>query len=275
MDFDAYITDLDGPDGSGRRPENRVVVARTDSTNRLTRRVVAAYREEEMTPPHLLVLALEQTAGRGRRGRSWHSPPGAGVYATRLLPVAGQDQLRTVPLLAAAGLARAVRALLPDGDCGLEWPNDLVVGGRKLGGVLVESVARADGGALAMIGFGVNHRFEGDSAPPDELHATSLADALGDPPSLGSVTRALVDGLERALERVGDVAHAIALFRELSVHRAGDPIRCRTGDEVVTGTFAGFDDRGFLRLDRNGEERLIPAGEIIEPLAGTVEEDAP
>lgn len=258
MDFATFLTELDG---TGWGPENRIVVGRVSSTNRLARQVVSAYQREEMTPPGLLVLALEQVAGRGRQGRAWSSPAGGGVYATLVLSVAEPEQLQTVPLLAAVGLARALGTLLPNAGCALKWPNDLMAGGRKLGGVLVESVSRVGGGSVAMIGFGVNYRPVDGTAV---ARATSLADQLASPPPLGAVARTLVAGLEAELAHLGDASYAAEGFRALSIHRPGDAIRCRVADELVAGAFAGFDDHGFLRLETASGETLISAGEIVE-----------
>lgn len=267
MDFATFVSELGG---ARWRAENRVVVERIDSTNRLARQVVGAYHQEEMTPPELLVLAFEQVAGRGRQGRAWLSPAGGGVYATRVLTVAGAAELQTVPLLAAIGLARALGALLPAGRCGLKWPNDLMVGGRKLGGVLVESVARAGGESVAMIGFGINYRpVEGSAriaraASPAMARATWLTEELSELPPLGDVARSLVEGLEAELEHLGDASYAAERFRALSVHRPGEIIRCRLANELVTGELVGFDERGFLRLSTDVGETLISAGEIVE-----------
>jgi len=256
--------------------ENWVVVARTDSTNRLARRVVTELVAEETTPPAAVLVALEQAAGRGRHGRHWESPAGGGVYASRLLPVADADALQTIPLLAAVGLSQALEEVLgesvPGAECRLKWPNDLMVRGRKIGGVLVESVTLGGGeGALAIIGFGVNYRERGPEGTLAALGATSLAAELAEAgvavqlPSLGALTLRLLEGLEAALERLGDTAWAIQRFRERTLHRPGDPIRCRTGEGLVEGELVGFAEQGFLRVrGGDGVERSISSGEIVE-----------
>lgn len=273
--LDRFLAAL-GPAPPG--PPNRVVVARVDSTNRLARGVIATYQAEEMRPPEVLVIALEQTVGRGRRGRSWASPPEAGVYATRVLPLEGRggddrDALHSLPLLAAVGLARPLNRLLAvagsEQRCSLKWPNDLLLGSAKVGGILAESLALGSAPAVALVGFGVNY------APPrrgTELPtgATTFLDhadrgAAGEaPPDLAGFVRALVAGLEAELDHLGDLPYAVSAYRELSAHRPGDLVRCRTGRETVTGEFIGFDERGGLELRRDGETTAIPAGEIVE-----------
>lgn len=252
-------------------PPNRIVVSRVDSTNRLARRVLTTYAADELPPPPFLVLALEQTAGRGRQGRAWASPRGCGVYATRVVPlpegVPTGDALESLPLLAGVGLARGLAGLLERGGsgsgAGLKWPNDLLIEGRKVGGVLAESLALGAAPPVALIGFGVNleRPLEGPELPPG---STALADHLASPPDLGHLARVLLAGLEDELAHLGDLPRAVAAYRELSVHRPGDALRCRIGGEVVEGAFTGFDDRGRLLLARDGEEVRVAAGEIVE-----------
>jgi BirA family biotin operon repressor/biotin-[acetyl-CoA-carboxylase] ligase len=257
--------------GAPHGPINRVVASRVDSTNRLARRVVATYAAEEMPPPDFLVFAFEQTAGRGRQGRTWASPRGCGVYATRVLPLperlAEADALQSLPLLAGVGLARALAGLLERGGArgraALKWPNDLLIEGRKAGGVLAEALALGSGPPVALIGFGLNHLRprEGPELPPG---ATCLADHLAAPPPLGRVARALAAGLEAELAHLGDLPRATAAYRELAVHRPGDRLRCRVGGEVIEGALEGFDDRGHLVLRQGGDRVRIAAGEIVE-----------
>jgi BirA family transcriptional regulator, biotin operon repressor / biotin---[acetyl-CoA-carboxylase] ligase len=284
-----FLDELAGPGGDGALPgpANRIVAARVDSTNRLARGVVATYLADEVRPPALLILALEQTAGRGRRGRAWASPPCAGVYVTRVLPLPEDGEggeavhraIQSLPLLVAVGLARALDGLLPAGREGepaerprLKWPNDVLIGGRKIAGILAESLALGSGPPVALLGYGVNHaRSRPDlraGAPSDgpglPEGATTLGDHLASPPSLGATARALVAGVEAELVHLGDLGYAVPAYRELSAHRPGDRLRCRSGEETVEGEFEGFDDRGHLRLRRDGGMVLLAAGEIVE-----------
>lgn len=274
--FRAFLSDLGTPPEAGRGrealgPVDRVVVSRVDSTNRLARRVVAAYAADEAAPPDFLVIAFEQTAGKGRQGRVWTSPRGCGVYATRVLPLPGGEAearaLQSLPLLAGAGLVRGLAELLEVGAspsrAQLKWPNDLLIGGRKAGGILAESLALGSGPQVALIGFGVNH-IRPREGPELPAGATCLADHLADPPPLGEVAQRLLAGLEAELGHLGELPYAVAAYRELSSHRPGDPLRCRVGGETVEGELEGFDDQGHLIL-RQGPGRVrIAAGEIVE-----------
>src|SRR5262245_59243907 len=158
MGFDDYLAELDRlrPARADLGTDNLVVLERVGSTNDLARAIVAEYAKESQSPPPLLLLAWEQAGGRGRAGRSWSSPAGKGVYATLAFPVADPQALATLPLLVGVGLCRGLDRWLP-GACGLKWPNDLIAGRRKLGGVLIEAQVRPGDGAAVMVGFGVNH----------------------------------------------------------------------------------------------------------------------
>jgi BirA family transcriptional regulator, biotin operon repressor / biotin---[acetyl-CoA-carboxylase] ligase len=266
--FTRYLAELDRTRPEGRRhPENLVVLRRVASTNQLARSIVADYESEAQDLHPLLIVALEQSGGRGRQGRSWTSPAGKGVYATRVLTLRDSGPLQALPLLAGLGLCRALSRHLPV-PCRLKWPNDLVVetpaGRRKIGGILIEALVHPGEGAVAIIGFGVNHAHAGEDLPHLAETATSL-EQLGGQVPLAELTWDLVAGLERELTHLeDDLAEMVASYRELSVHRPGDAISCRVGEQVVEGTFLGFDERGRLRLDRHGEEILVSSGEVIE-----------
>lgn len=289
MDYIRYVEEL----GAGQ-PElpgglrNVVAVERVGSTNALARRVAGEYEREDEDVPELLIVALEQTAGRGRQGRTWTSPRGKGVYATLVRRLAPASALATLPLLVGVGLCRALDRYLPSG-CRLKWPNDLLAGGRKIGGVLIETRLRPPGGGEAvaagvgeaavaapgegavtvLIGFGVNQAHERSDLPGDS--ATSLQLEGAPETSLAALTWDLVGGIEEELTRFGDAGYAVARYRERSEHAAGDRLRCRgagcrkdASESEVEGTFLGFDDQGRLRLDVAGEERRLAAGEVME-----------
>jgi BirA family biotin operon repressor/biotin-[acetyl-CoA-carboxylase] ligase len=252
-------------------PENLVVVEQVDSTNRLARRIASEYEEEGQSVRPLLVLAMEQVGGRGRRGRSWSSPHGKGVYATRVVAVDDPQVLQTLPLLVGVGLARVLSRVLP-GVCRLKWPNDLLMVGaspaghngserRKIGGILIEAILRPGEGGVALVGFGVNVGHEPGDMPEG---ATSYHLEGGTGRSLEQLTCDLMAGVEEELTHLGDGDYAVARYREHSIHREGERIVCRVGDETLEGTFAGFDELGHLRLLSQGKEQRISAGEVIE-----------
>jgi BirA family biotin operon repressor/biotin-[acetyl-CoA-carboxylase] ligase len=266
--FISYVADLDRlrPTGADRGPENLVVVCTVGSTNQLARDIVAEYEREAQELHPLLILAHEQSGGRGRQGRIWRSAAGKGIYATRVLAVDDLELLQSLPLLVGVGLCRGLAPHLP-APCRLKWPNDLIVetaeGRRKIGGILIEALIRpgeSAAGAAAIIGFGINHGQQAGELPET---GTSLRLLAGDG-SLAQLTWDLVGSLERELRHFGDVPYAVAAYRGLSLHRPGDAISARVGDGAVQGRFVAIDERGRLVLDRDGEELRLTAGEVIE-----------
>jgi len=266
VNFERYVEGLEQRRRDRPGPENLVVLPSVASTNSLARSVITEYQNEEQTLYPLLVLALEQTGGRGRQGRSWSSPRGKGVYATRVLQVADPALLQTLPLLAGIFLCRALSRHLPT-PCRLKWPNDLLVetpaGRRKIGGILIEALVHSGEPSTAIIGFGINHGHDESDLPEAGTSLRLLAGGVP-PPSLGKLAWDLVVALERELEHLGDVPYAVAAYREHTVHRPGDALSCRVGDKVVEGRFLGFDERGRLLLESGGEELSLAAGEVIE-----------
>ena len=273
VDFARYMAALrarrEGPGhrGLASGPENLVVLPSLDSTNTLARAIVAEYQTEAQTLEPLIVVALEQTGGRGRQGRSWSSPAGKGVYATRVLQVDDAGLLQSLPLLAGVGLCRALAAHLPV-PCRLKWPNDLLVevGGerRKIGGILIEATVRPGETTLALIGFGVNIFHDAADLPETATSVRLLGGSAGDALSLANFTWDLVEGLEAELAHLGDLAYAVESYRALSVHRPGEPVVCRVGESVTMGAFAGLDESGRLLLECEGRVVPIASGEVIE-----------
>jgi BirA family transcriptional regulator, biotin operon repressor / biotin---[acetyl-CoA-carboxylase] ligase len=264
VDYDRYFQELLERRRRGNGPENVVILSEVGSTNALARAVATHYQNEDETLRPLLLLAYEQTGGRGRQGRSWSSPAGKGAYATRVVAAAEPALLQTLPLLVGVGLCRALSAHLPV-PCRIKWPNDLVVevaGERKkIGGILIEALVRPGEGAAGLIGFGVNLFHEAEDLPET---GTSLRLLGGDGASLADLTWDLVEGVEAELTHLGDAAYAVESYRPLSVHQPGERIVCRFGDTEIEGTFVGFDETGRLLLDSEGRRIPVAAGEVIE-----------
>ncbi|MDH3746482.1 MAG: biotin--[acetyl-CoA-carboxylase] ligase, partial [Acidobacteriota bacterium] len=249
-----------------RRLDNWVVIREVDSSNSLAKRMVAAAVRDGAEPRPAVIVAWEQTAGRGRRRHQWNSPPGLGVYSSLLIPAIPRNRLPVLPLLVAVGLARGLGRHLdsPAGGrrIGLRWPNDLLVEGRKIGGILIEVVPGCHGEPAVVVGYGVNHGQGLESLPAP--NATSVALEAQSTPKLPELVVELVSSVIEELEHVEDDRYAVECFSDFLVHRKGDPLRCRTAGGAVEGLFAGLDDRGFLRLRVGGEVTTLAAGEVME-----------
>lgn len=166
----------------------------TDSTNQRAKELADAGARAGT-----VVVAREQTAGRGRAGRSWHSPPDDGVYLTVVFRPDRIENPVLLQLLAGLGVAAALDADFEGLDPAVKWPNDLVAEGRKFGGVLSEAAWEEDTPRFLVVGAGINVR------PPDglpaelEAGATSMEEVLGEEVSLLPVADAVIRGLEESL----------------------------------------------------------------------------
>jgi BirA family biotin operon repressor/biotin-[acetyl-CoA-carboxylase] ligase len=217
-------------------------------------------------PAGLAVLARRQTAGRGREGRGWQSPAGNLFLSVLLRPPGSLRQAPAWSLLAAVALAEVLAALLPDpAALRLKWPNDLLLGGAKLAGVLVEAAASPDGDALdwLVIGTGANLAV----APPLPDRATASLQGAGAAPVapelVASAYVAELDRWERLWRREGfGPLRAAWLARGPA---EGSELRLRQGEGFLTGRFAGLAEDGCLLLEVDGRRRAIAAGEVVPP----------
>ncbi|RKR88536.1 BirA family biotin operon repressor/biotin-[acetyl-CoA-carboxylase] ligase [Micromonospora pisi] len=290
---DSPYTDLDRPPLDVRGLRRSLVVpgglwtrldlrAETGSTNA---DVVAAASAGE--PEGLVVVAERQTAGRGRRGRSWQSPARAGIATSVLLrpgvPVVEHDwpgappaTYGWLPLLAGVALVEAVNrvAELPDSvAAGLKWPNDLLLGAAKGAGILAEAVpAEVVGGPPAIVlGIGLNVTLRADELPtnPTGLAATSLrlaGAAVADrDPLLRALLRALADWYGRWRAAGGDVEasglRAAYLRHSATVGRAVR-VLLPAGDDLV-GSAVTVDPEGRLVVSAADGEHRVAAGDVL------------
>lgn len=232
------------------------MVATVDSTNRLARRIARVYLESDRPVPPLVLLAREQTEGRGRRGHAWSSPAGQGIYASLLLSVADAETLTALPLSVPLALCQALDEL--GLSCGIKWPNDLVAGRRKLGGILIEALAARK---AVVVGFGLNGSQDEGALPTPE--ATSLRLVSGVTPDLSRLAVDLATGLFDRLDKSDCLGTIIEAYRGRSVHRPGDRLSVRLGGERVTGRFAGFDEHGRLCLETSDGLRALSSADLL------------
>ena len=231
-----------------------------DSTNERALALAAAG-----APDGSVVVAAEQTAGRGRRGRAWHSPEG-GLYLSYV--VRDVDTLEKPALLTLAAGVAAVRAIRAATGlhADLKWPNDIVTADppRKIAGILAEASGAGSRIEFAVIGIGVN--VSTASFPPDvAARASSLAVELGRDVDRDALQAALIGALDREIARLRAGGHE-ALIRDwsdASPSARGGRVSWVSQDEVLTGVTAGVDDEGALLVTTpHGPERLV-AGEVI------------
>ncbi len=212
-------------------------------------------------PAWSAVLARQQGGGRGRGGRRWESPPG-NLYLSVLLPEAGPEP-GLLPL--ACGLAVCETVAGWGVAAELKWPNDVLAGGRKLAGVLVE--AGSTGGRLqdVTVGVGVNLG-QAPLLPPDALQeATSVEAAGGQSPALAvaaaGILRAVAAWHARLLSEPGAVA---AAWRRRAVAWWGEPVEIRAAGQGLRGRLLGLEADGTLLVEaEDGSRQRVGAGEML------------
>jgi BirA family biotin operon repressor/biotin-[acetyl-CoA-carboxylase] ligase len=243
---------------------NAVFVDRLPSTQTFARRLLDRHFDEDEVPQPFVVAALGQTAGRGRQGRTWSSGQGLGVWATLAVPARGGPELQSYPMRASLALAELVNGWVGGEPgrpvCRIKWPNDLVIVRRKLGGLLVDAIVRPDGSGWALVGFGLNHGQTETQLPGPETVSLAVARPGAAPPLAVAVTLAVA----AVFEALASPESWIERYEALSAHAAGDTIECRVAGERLAGRFAGFDDRGFLRLETAAGLRILTSAEIFE-----------
>ena len=209
-------------------------------------------------------LAESQSAGRGRRGRRWHSPPGRNVYLSLLWRYpAGPEVLGGLSLAVGASVATLLQELGVEGIA-LKWPNDLLCDGRKLGGVLIESAGEGGGSCHVVVGVGLNVGMPGDAAAAIHQPWCDLAGLLGGrAPSRNRLAAALIDRLLPLLASypARGLAPYLPTWQELDA-LLGCEVQLRLGDRVVTGQHRGVDRDGALLLEHDGALQRYHGGEV-------------
>lgn len=219
-------------------------------------------------PAGATVVTDHQTAGRGRRGRSWQDPPGEALLVSIVLrPGLLAGAAGWLPLAVAVGAARAI-AEVAGGDVGIKWPNDLLHQGRKLAGILVELTLDEQEVRYAVVGLGVNVHQTGF---PEEIvaRATSLLQAFGYRGTRAQLLAALVPAVLGAVGELEQDPPALkAAWRERSVS-LGREVEIRGVAGVACGVAVEVDELGrIVLLGSDGERRAFAAGEISLGQAG-------
>jgi BirA family biotin operon repressor/biotin-[acetyl-CoA-carboxylase] ligase len=235
---------------------------KVDSTN------TVAMRLGETGEPHgAVVLAEEQTAGRGRSGRFWLSEKSAGICCTVLLrpqiPPSQAPMLTLVAGLAARDAAAEELDSIPD----IRWPNDVLVHGRKFCGILTEMRAEPDRIHYAVVGIGMNVNQSRMPAELDQI-ATSLRIDTGKTHSRLEILIRLLRHLDRYynLFLTEGAAPILRRFAEVSSYFRGKRVRITTSAETFTGSTAGLEPNGVLRVARDdrGSIELVLSGDVSE-----------
>jgi len=241
--------------------ENVVVHERLDSTHASALRLIEQAETEEFVLPTTLIVAGEQERGQGRAGRTWVSPPG-GLYLSWLAAGLDSETLAQLPMIAAAATYEAVSRLGIE-DAAIKWPNDLLVAGRKIAGLLFHARHGAPSWAVVSIGINLEH------APAITDGSTTATTSVADHGVRGDATD-WAEAIIRVLveELAGGIAAPeipLATWRDRLMHQPGDEMVVRIGDgSRIRGVFSGLAQDGHLRLECDGQERIIATGDVVE-----------
>jgi BirA family transcriptional regulator, biotin operon repressor / biotin---[acetyl-CoA-carboxylase] ligase len=234
---------------------------KTDSTNRVAMEL--GYAGE---PEGTVVMAEAQTAGRGRAGRSWHSERGTGLYFTILLrPRLAPAQAPLLTMLAGVSAQAAIAAqtgLIPE----LKWPNDLLLNGKKLGGILTEMHAEPNQVRFVIVGIGINVNQEKFPAELASI-ATSIRKESGRSSFRLELLVRLLTQFESDYNRFlrEGPSFVIDRFESVSSFARGRRVRVDTGLEAYLGTTSGLSPEGLLLVARdNGPLTTVIAGDVTE-----------
>lgn len=209
-------------------------------------------------------LADSQSAGRGRRGRDWHSPFGRNIYLSLLWRFAeGPARLAGLSIAVGVVIADLLRELGIDGVA-LKWPNDVLLGGRKLAGILLESTGEADGPCHVVVGIGVNVGMTAHDAAVIDQPWADLGDVHGTAGmSRNRLAGQLIDRLLPAVEAFAETG--LEPYRQrwldLDAH-VGCEVELRMASQAIRGIHAGIDHSGGLLLELDGAVRSFHGGEL-------------
>ena len=229
-----------------------------DSTNTKAKQLA-----EEGYPAGTLVVAEQQDAGRGRRGRSWESPRGSGIFMTLMLkPDIRPDNASMLTLVAAMAVAAAIRKCTGR-PAGIKWPNDIVMNGKKVCGILTEMSAQIDYVNHVVIGIGINVHNE---AFPEEIShmATSLYLETGVHQNRAELIEEVWEQFERYYAIFLQTEDLSGLVKEYEAHLVNmhQIVKVLDPKEPFEGKAMGITARGELMVDTWESRRLVSAGEV-------------
>lgn len=237
-----------------------VCLKKTDSTN-LRAKALAAHGAAE----GVVVVAETQTSGRGRRGRSWYSPPGQSIYTSIILrPPMAPAQAPQITLMTAVALAQTL-SQTAGLDAKIKWPNDILINGKKIAGILTEISTDMDVVDYVVVGLGINVNTPENEMPVDIREiATSALIQKGRPLPRVALLCALLKIFEQCYEQLNTEGFPpiMVKWRQMS-DIIGQPVYVDVLDKRYTGIVAAVDDDGVLILeDAHGRRHRIFSGDV-------------
>ena len=212
----------------------------------------------------LCIVAEQQTAGRGRHGRNWISPKGAGIYFSIVLhPRIENRFLPLITLMSAVAVHETLSEnynLNPD----IKWANDVLIGDKKICGILAEMTETTKGSAI-VVGIGINLKSLNFPAEISEI-ATSIEQETGENPNAESLLENLTKQLSKFYKILHEENGAEKIRREWtrrSSYASGKNVRVILENEIIFGETCGIEENGALHIrNENGEDKIIQAGDV-------------
>lgn len=245
-----------------KRMGRRLVFYKETGSTNLDAKTLAEKGEESGA----LVVADMQTAGRGRRGRGWVAPAGKNIYMTLMLkPDCMPDKASALTLIMALAVVEAVREIIPAGNCGIKWPNDIVVNNKKVCGILTEMSAELECIHYVVTGVGINVN---QTEFPEEIRetATSLYIESGKETDRSRLVARVMHYFEHyyeLFEKSWDLALLLERYNSMLINRDRQ-VRVLDPKGEYEGIARGINEKGELVVERSdsGETVLVYAGEV-------------
>lgn len=225
---------------------------------------LVAQLAETGAPEGMIVTAEQQSQGRGRLGRTWFSPESTGIYVSILLrPRIKPDQAPGLSIMTAVALAKTLEAYAP-GEIAIKWPNDILLSGKKMCGILTELSAEKNKIHHVVVGVGMNVNQKSADFPPDIRRIAT---------SLRATTKHLVNRAELLRSFLRNFEEEYLTYQKYGLKKAhrrlrtystmlGQTVRLLSGDTILEGIAADIDLSGALVLEMNGKRMLVSAGEV-------------
>ena len=213
----------------------------------------------------MVVISERQTRGRGRKGRSWDSPAGGGIYLSIVLrPNFSLTQVIQIPLIAGVAVSRAIKRVTPL-QPRIKWPNDITIGGKKVGGILTETSSEIDRVNYIVLGIGINVNTQRSLLPePIRVVATSLAEECGEYVSRVRFLQCLLAEFETLYNEF--LVSGFDTIREewkALDNTIGSWVKVSSGEEEIEGEALDIDREGFLLIrKKDGDVKRIISGDV-------------
>lgn len=231
----------------------------TPSTQIIAQELIA-----EGAPEGTLIIAEQQTAGRGRHGRTWHSPAGKGIYMSLITyPQIPPQYCSQLTLLAAVAVTRAIRRRYPL-DVGIKWPNDLLINGKKICGILLESSVEGESVRYVIVGIGISANLDSGDFPAELIDkATSLQIEAGQEVDRQQLICDVMEQFEQLYEIYTDQGFAPIklLWESLSVS-LDRPARVQINNEMIQGIAKEVNEYGALVVRTDQGDIKIYSGDV-------------